>query len=80
MLRRDARKLGKVAESAFAEKLLKESRTVFDAGDEGMIKKGRANKAAAAVAGIAGLAEDEEEVGDGEGEGRKRKKRKVEEK
>ena len=72
VLRRDGKKLGKVAESAFAEKLLKESRTVFDAGDEGMIKKGKAK------AGLKEIGVDEEETEDGEA--RKKKRRKVEEK
>lgn len=72
VLRRDGKKLGKVAESAFAEKLLKESRTVFDAGDEGMIKKGKGK------AGLKDIGVEEEEAEDGEG--RKRKKRKVEDK
>ncbi|KAF1350837.1 transcription initiation factor IID, 18kD subunit-domain-containing protein [Delphinella strobiligena] len=76
VLRRDGRKLGKVAESAFTEKLLKESRTVFDAGDEGVIKKGKGKANLKEIAGV-----DEEDVGAVEdGEGRKKKKRKAEEK
>lgn len=72
VLRRDGKKLGKVAESAFAEKLLKESRTVFDAGDEGMIKKGKGK------GGLKEIGVEEEDAEDGEG--RKKKRRKVEDK
>lgn len=71
VLRRDSKKLGKVAESAFAENMLKESRRVFDGGDEGTIKKGKGK------AGFKELGDEDEEVAE---ESRKKKKRKVEEK
>ncbi|KAL1302143.1 hypothetical protein AAFC00_002577 [Neodothiora populina] len=74
VLRRDTKKLGKVAESAFAEKLLKENRTVFDAGDEGMIKKGKVK------GGLKEIGVDPEEDAGEDGEGRKKKRRKTEEK
>ena len=64
-MRRDAKKLGRVTEIFFAEKILKDSRKAFDMGD-GLV--GQAGKKGLKEIGV----EDEEEGG------RKRKKRKVE--
>jgi len=72
VLRRDAKKLGRVAEIFAAERMLKENRKAFDLGNEAglmaMSKKGKKDKEELGL-------EDEDEDG---GKKRGRKKRKIE--
>jgi len=77
VLRRDAKKLGRVTEIFFAEKILKDSRKAFEltTGQDALVAGTKRGKGGAAMAEIGAVAEGEEDEG-----GRKRKKRKVEEK
>ncbi|GAB7342150.1 hypothetical protein MBLNU457_g0412t1 [Dothideomycetes sp. NU457] len=70
VLRRDAKKLGRVAEIFAAERMLKESRKAFEFQEAGLI--------AATKKGKKGLLEEGEDDEEGEGRKRGRKKRKVE--
>ncbi|GAB7348293.1 hypothetical protein MBLNU459_g6273t1 [Dothideomycetes sp. NU459] len=79
VLRRDARKLGRVTEIFFAEKIIRENRKAFnfgeDAGVTAIAKKGKGGVGAGgALAEIAGEGEDGDEGG------RKKKKRKIDDK
>lgn len=71
VLRHDAKKLGRVTEIFFAEKIIRENRKVFalDGDPAAMAKKGKGGAGALAEIGV-----DEE----GEGGGPKKKRRKVE--
>ena len=71
MLRRDAKKLGRVQEIFLADKILKESRKAFDLDGGDGISGG--------VAGLTGAAGVEKDGVEGEGKKRGRKRKKVEE-
>jgi len=81
VLRRDGKKLGRVAETFLREKALKESRKAFQF-DNPEALAGKRGKGAGA-GGVAGIAGDEEDAGAGEGAAatggpvKRRKKRKA---
>lgn len=82
MLRRDAKKLGRVAEIFAAERMIKENRKAFEFGNEvGLMAATKKGKRGEREKEELGLGEDEDEeapAGGGGGKKRGRKKRKVE--